>query len=198
MNNSGVQRIIPIALVLIVIVIAVAALFSVGRSIFGSDDAEEVVNTGQEALLNTSLDRSVRLTVRGPIVADEDFHSYTITATPTSRTLTTYQGYLDNQVDQVQLPNNSRSYEQFIYALDRASMMEASALEGDSNDVRGICATGRVFEYEVLQASNVIKKLWTTSCKQIKGSQKADNRRLSELFRVQIPEVNKTTRKVGL
>ena len=99
MNNSGVQRIIPIALVLIVIVIAVAALFSVGRSIFGSGDTEEVVNTGQEALLNTSLDRSVRLTVRGPIVADEDFHSYTITATPTSRTLTTYQGYLDNQVD---------------------------------------------------------------------------------------------------
>lgn len=198
MNNSGVQRIIPIALVLIVIVIAVAALFSVGRSIFGSNKPEEVVNTGKQALLNTSLDRSVRLTVRGPIVADEQFHSYTIIASPTSRTLTTYQGYLDNQVDQVQLPNNNRSYEQFIYALDRASMMESDELDGDSNDVRGICATGRVYEYEVLQASNVIKKLWTTSCSKIKGSQKANNARLSELFQAQVPDASKTTRKVKL
>ena len=198
MNNSGVQRIIPIALILIVIVIAVAALFSVGRSILGSSEPETVVNTGKEALLNTSLDRSVRLTVRGPIVADEQFHSYTITASPTSRTLTTYQGYLDNQVDQVQLPNNNRSYEQFIYALDRASMMESDELDGDSNDVRGICATGRVYEYEVLQASNVIKKLWTTSCSKIKGSQEANNARLSELFQAQIPDANKTTRKVKL
>ncbi|RYX79472.1 hypothetical protein EON76_02020 [bacterium] len=198
MNNSGVQRIIPIALVLVVIVIAVAALFSVGRSIFGSNEPEEVVNTGKQALLNTSLDRSVRLTVRGPIVADEQFHSYTVTASPTSRTLTTYQGYLDNQVDQVQLPNNNRSYEQFIYALDRASMMESDELDGDSNDVRGICATGRVYEYEVLQASNVIKKLWTTSCSKIKGSQKANNARLSELFQAQVPDANKTTRKVKL
>lgn len=198
MNNSGVQRIIPIALILIVIVIAVAALFSVGRNIFGSSETEEVVNTGKEALLNTSLDRSVRLTVRGPIVADEEFHSYTITATPTSRTLTTYQGYLDNQVEKVELPNNNRSYEQFIYALDRASMMEANELDGNSNDVRGICATGRVYEYEVLQASNVIKKLWTTSCNKIKGSQKANNSRLSELFQAQVPDTKKTIRKVNL
>lgn len=197
MNNSGVQRVVPIILVLIVIIVAVAALVSVARNIFGGSE-EPVVNNGKEALLNTSLDRSVRMTVRGPIVGDNVFHSYTITATPTTRNLTTYQGYLQNQLETSDLANNSKAYEQFVYALDRADMMEGNELEGDADDIRGVCATGFLYRYEVIQGSNTVKSLWTTSCNRSKGSLKANNASLVRLFRVQIPDVAKITSKVQL
>jgi hypothetical protein len=197
-GNSSVQRLIPIALVLIVIVVAVAALFSLGRSIFGGGTATPIVDTGEQSLLNTSIDRSVRMTVRGPIVGDENFHSYTITATPTMRNLTTYEGYLDRQVDTTQLANSSKAYEQFVHALDRANITNGVELEGDDADMRGVCATGRVYEYEILQASNVIKKFWTTTCRNAKGSLKAPSTPLTNLFRVQIPNASKMTSKVGL
>ncbi len=200
MNNSGVQRIVPIILVLIVIIVAVAALVSLGRSLFfgGDSNTEIVVNTGKDALLNTSMDHSVRMTVRGPIVANEDFHSYTITASPTNRNITTYVGYLESVVDAKDFANNTQAYEQLVYALDRADLMEGDALEGEDNDTRGVCATGRVYEYEVMQASNVIKKLWTSTCKNARGSLKANNQQILNLFQKQIPEYDDYTSKVNL
>lgn len=199
MNNSGVQRLVPIVLVLIVIAVAVAALVSLGRNLFGGNSTPEVVvNTGKEALVNTAMDRSVRLTVRGPIVAEEDFHSYTITASPTNRNITTYVGYLDSQVETKDFANNTQAYEQLVFALDRADLMEGNALEGEANDTRGVCATGRVFEYEVMQASNVIKKLWTSTCKNARGSLKATNQQVLRLFQTQIPDYTNYTRKINL
>ena len=198
MNNSGLQRLVPIALVLIVIIVAIAALVSLGRSIFGGGSAEPVVDTGKEALLNTALDRSVRVTVRGPIVGDENFHSYRIIVSPTTRVLTTYEGYLDRQVDTKQLVNNTRGYEQFVYALDRAALTDSAVLEGEAADMRGICATGKVYQYEVMQASNVIKKVWTTTCRNAKGSLKASNTTLIKLFQAQIPNYDDLTQKVRL
>lgn len=199
MNSSGVQRIVPIVLVLIVIAIAVAALFSLGRSIFGgSDEQETIVNTGQESLINTSMDRSVRLTVRGPIVADENFHSYRITASSTQRNITTYNGYLENQVETKDFANNMQAYEEFVFALDRMELMKGSPLEGEANDTRGVCPTGRVYEYEVMQASNVVKKLWTTTCRGAQGSLDANNQQILRLFQAQIPEYTDFTRTIKL
>jgi hypothetical protein len=199
MNNGSLQRVIPIVLVLIIIIVAVAALISLGRSLFGGGSTTEpIVNTGKDSLVNTSIDRSVRMTVRGPIVADENYHSYTITATPTARALTTYTGYLDTQVDTKDLPNSAKAYEEFVYALDRAELMEGTPLEGEANDTRGICATGRVYEFEVLQASNSIKKLWTSTCKDAKGSLDANVQQLIKLFQAQIPDYDDLTRKVKL
>lgn len=199
MNNSNMQRLIPIALVLIVIIVAIAALVSLGRSMFGGGDKEvEVVNTGQQSLLNTAIDRSVKLTVRGPLVADENYHSYTITASATTRTLTTYEGYLGRQVDTRELSNNTRAYEEFVHALNRLGMMEGKALEGEANDVRGICPTGRVYEFETLQASNSIKKLWTTTCRDASGSLDANEAQIMRLFKAQIPDNAEVLRKVKL
>lgn len=198
MNNSGVQRLVPIALVLIVIVVAIAALVSLGRSIFGGSTEEPVVDTGREALLNTALDRSLRMTVRGPIVADENFHSYTIVVSPTTRVLTTYEGYLDRQVDTKQMVNNTRSYEQFVHALERVNLTDTNKLEGEAAEMRGICATGKVYQFEIMQASNVVKKIWTTTCREARGSLKANVNTIVKLFQSQIPKYSDLTQKVRL
>lgn len=196
MNEGGARRVIPIVLVLIVVAVIIATVVSFAQSIFRGNDTPAKVNQGKQSLVNTSSDRSVRMTVRGPIVADEKFNSYTITATPTTRTMTTYNGYLDRQVETKQFANNIPAYEQFIYALDRAQMMDAEELEGDADDLRGICATGRVYEFETRRGNTTIKTLWTSTCRGSKGSLTANQQQLENLFRAQIPEYSKLVSKI--
>ena len=189
-------------LVLVVIIIAAVALFSLGRALFSSsnssDEPQAVVNTGKQALVNTTADRSVRMTVRGPIVADEKFHSYMITVSPSARHMTTYAGYVGQQLKHEQLPNNVKAYEEFVFALDRANLMEGAPLPGEANDTRGICATGYVYEFEVRQGENAIQKLWTSSCSGSRGSLTANTQQVMRLFRVQIPTFSEMIRGLGL
>ncbi len=201
MDRSGLQRLIPIVLVIIIVVIALAALVSLARTLFfsGSSPAPTpAVNSAKEALINIASDHSVRMTVRGPIVANENFHSYTITASPDTRNMTTYVGYIGQQVDNSQLVNNPPAYEQFVYALNRLNLMEGTVPDGDANDTRGICATGMLFEFEVLQGSNSLRKLWTTSCRSAIGSLTANRAQVTKLFQTQIPDFGKLVGKVNL
>lgn len=187
MRNS---RIIPVALILIIVAVAIAALVSLARAVFFSDGTSQTisdVDNSHSALLNTTIDHSVSMTVRGPIIADEQFRSYQITISPTKRVLTTYTGYLDKVINQISLGNNTPSYEQFVYALDKADYVKGSELTGDKNDRRGLCATGKVYEFGTLKAGKSVKTLWTTTCGKEKGSLSASISSLNLLFVNQIP-----------
>ena len=133
MANYNTKRIIPVILVIVIIIIAIVAMVSLARAIFfsGSSSEPAAVDISRQALLSTTADRSVRMTVRGPIVAEEQFQSYQITVTPSARNLTTFKGYVDTVVDQTNLSNNVAAYEQFVYALDKANLTKGKALEGD-------------------------------------------------------------------
>ena len=89
MYRGNSSRIVPIILVLIVIAIVIAALVSVGRAILGGADQAAQTNAGRDALLDTSVGHRVRMTVGGPIVANEQFHSYQISIDSSTRNLTT-------------------------------------------------------------------------------------------------------------
>ena len=76
MANYRTSRILPVVLVVVVIIIAITALVSLARVVFFSGTSSApaaAVDTSQSSLLNTSAGRSVSMTVRGPIVADEKF-----------------------------------------------------------------------------------------------------------------------------
>lgn len=195
------KRILPFVLVFVIIIVAVVALISLARAVFfndGASDRSAIVDTSQQALLNTASDRSVRMTVRGPIVAEEDFKSYRISITPTSRSLTTYVGYLDTVVEQNVLSNNSAAYTEFVYALDRANLSKGVAFEGEKDDTRGICATGRVYEFDIMNGSSVVKHLWTSTCNGSRGSLNASKDQLGQLFVSQIPDANATISNINL
>lgn len=193
MNRSGLQRLIPIILVIIVVVVAVTALVSLGRTMFGgggdnkTSDSAPTVNSGKKALTTTSGDYSVVMMWRGPITANETFRSYKIEVTPTERMMTTYTGYIGKEITSEKLSNNQDAYTEFVYALDRAKLMDGEKLAGADNDLRGICATGNVFEFATMQRSNVIQKYWTTTCKGSQGSLTANVTQVSRLFQRQIP-----------
>lgn len=199
MYRGNSSRIVPIILVLLVIAIAVAALVSVGRAIFGGNQPQSSAqNVGKEALTTIADSRSVRMTVRGPIVADETFRSYRITASTSTRSLTTYSGYLSRTLSNKSLSNNTRAYEELVYALDKANMMNSAPFEGNSDDTRGICATGRVYEFEVLKDGEVVQRLWTSTCKGSIGSFRASTEQVSSLFLEQIPDSKKILGKIDL
>lgn len=193
-RNSG-SRFFPIVIIIIVIALAIVAIVSIGRAVFsGGGESEETaqVDEGRETLLNTSVGYSVQMTVRGPIVAEENFNSYRVTVSNSERTISVYAGYLESQTNGKTLGNNTQAYEQLVYALDKASMMKGTVpAEEDKNDIRGICARGFVHEFAVLSGGNEVKKLWTSSCEGSKGSLEASKEQLTQLFLAQIPDANK-------
>lgn len=200
MERSGLSRVIPIIIVIIVIAIAIWAMISLGRAMFGgsSSTTTEPVNNGKAALTQTTADRSVRMTVRGPIVASENFNSYTVTVTPSSRTMTTYVGYVGQQIKTEQLGNDTQAYTQFVSALSLANLMEGTPFTGDADNTSGICATGNVYQFEVLQGDNTVQKLWTSTCKGSPGSLKASLAQVFGLFRAQIPSFAKLTSQLNV
>lgn len=189
-------------LVVVVMIIAIVALVSLARAIFfsgnRSSNVSQQVDTSREALLSVAEGRSVRMTIRGPIVADETFNSYQIVVTPYSRSLATYAGYLDRQLDEIRLSNNIPAYEEFVHALDKANLALGEQFAEDKDDTRGICATGRIYEYEIINEDNVVKRLWTSTCKGSPGSLRASHDQLTNLFVVQIPDSRAVLNKIRL
>lgn len=196
MANRRISRIIPIVLVIVIIIIVIVAAISLVRLVFFSGSAAPAqTDVSRQELLNTTAGHSVGLTVRGPIVANEDFHSYNITISPSARTIKTYTGYLDTIVEQQSLGNNTAAYEQFVYALDKANFMLGAELTGESNDIRGICATGEVSSFNLTKDGQPVKTLWTSTCKGSPGSLKANNEQLTRLFVNQIPDASQLIRR---
>jgi hypothetical protein len=190
MAHYRTSRILPTILTIVIIVIAVAGLVALARVLFFSEPSTDQVDvdTSQQQLLNTSDGSSVSMTVRGAIVADENFRSYQIVISPSARQIVTYKGYLDTVIEQRTLPNNVAAYDEFVHALDKANMVVGTPLEGERNDLRGICATGRIFQFSTIQDGTPVEMLWTSTCSGSKGSLRASTEQLAQLFRSQVPE----------
>lgn len=194
MYRSGPNRIIPIILVIVVVVAFVIGLVTVGRYFFsgnntGQSDEESAMVSAQEQLLTLETDRSVRVTLRGPIVADEKFQTYRITVSPSARTYTIYEGYLEKVDYQKTYDNNMQAYEEFVHALDKAAFTRPGKQTAEeAGDIRGICATGRVYTYEIVGPTGVIEEAWTSTCKGSPGTFGASVAQVTNLFTAQIPE----------
>lgn len=200
--RNSLARFVPILLVIAVTIVAVAIVIAIGRALTGSGSSnQEVVSSvdeGRTALLSTDLSRSVRLTVRGPIVADEKFRSYQITISPDARTMTIYEGYVETAIESIRLDNNARAYEELVHALDFRKMMNGKNLTSEQNDLRGLCANGNIYQFETLINNSVVKSLWTTDCSGSPGSAQANAKEIIQMFMRQIPGGDKLADKVGL
>jgi len=181
------NRIIGIILAVILLVIGILVVGPMISGLFKSDKASQtVIQADRKNLFNTEYGRAVRMSVRGPIVADEDFRSYDITVSANGRNITTYRGYLKNVTQTEDFDNNTAAYEQFVYALNRYKFVESKTLTGDANDSRGICPTGYLYEFELIDDNKSVKKLWTASCS--RGSMKAEVGIIKGMFTKQIPK----------
>lgn len=195
MQRNG-AKFFPLIITIVIIALVIAAIVSIGRAIFIGDgnNTEETsnVDSTRQELLNTSSGRSVAMTVRGPIVAEEAFTTYRIQISNSERSMDVYKGYLEERTNGKTLGNNTQAYEEFVYALDKANMMKerSGASDNELDDLRGICARGYIYEYSVFSADNEVEKRWTSTCDGSKGTLNASTDQLSGLFLAQIPDSN--------
>ena len=199
MYRGGSSRIFPALIVVAVIVVAIIALVAIGRAIFGggSDTAPEE-NPARRSLLTTDADHSLRMTVRGPLVADEEFRSYVVDVSPVERSLTTYTGYEYQQLDNVRFVNSTEAYAEFVHALEQASFLREQELSDEEDDTRGVCAGGRLYTFEIRRAQSDLKRLWTSSCRDESGSFRGEAERVKNLFLRQIPDSAELLRPIDL
>lgn len=193
MYRSSDNRIFPMILIAVVVIALVAGLVTLGRYLFSGGGRNEEEQSRQEIAREqlTTIDeaRSVRMTIRGPLVADENFRSYRISINPQTRTYAKYSGYLDRTLDEKSYDNNRQAYVQFVHALDKAALTaEGKYSEEEASDLRGICATGLVYEFEILSGRSVQQRYWTSTCKGSPGTFGASVDQVKGLFRSQIPE----------
>lgn len=180
-------RFMPIIFMLLTIALIVAGIVSLGKVLLSSESKKEVTDNSQTQLVSTSSSASVRMNVRGPIVATENFRGFSITVAPQARQLSVYSGYNLNVLTQTNLTNVPSGYEQFVYALKNLKLAEGNELVGEKNDTRGVCPTGILYEFAILDNNKSVKTLWTTNCTSYKGSLKANRSELYNLFMAQIP-----------
>lgn len=184
------SKIIPRVLAVVVILIVIIGLVTITRALLFSGStapSQQTVDTNRQALIDTTAGSAVEMTVRGPIVANEDFRSYKITITPNSRSMATYSGYLDTVINSVNLSNNVPAYTQFVNALDKLGTSKAKIIADDLKDVTGVCATGRVYELSSLKDGKIVQSLWSSTCNGERGSLAVNVDKISDLFKRQIP-----------
>ena len=202
-SKNSLSRFIPILLVIVIMIVAIAAVIAIGRALLGGGSSNNSTNTavtdeGRTALLTVDTSRSVRLTVRGPIVANENFRSYRVTISPEERDITTYAGYLEKVIETKKFDNNNRAYEELVHALDKRRMMDGRVLTEEQNDLRGICASGQIYQFDTLVNGETVRSLWTSDCDGSKGSATANVSEVINMFLNQIPEGRKIVSGVGL
>ena len=194
MYKGDKSKFVPILIIAVISVVAVIALVLFARAVFGGNDnssSSTVEDSSQQKLLNTSLGRSVQMSVRGPIDSDENFQEYSIRISPQTRTFTATRGYEQTVTESKSYDNNSAAYEQFVYALSRANYMKGEQFTGEKDDTRGICATGRLYDFTVLDNGQASKHLWTSTCRGSKGSLDASVAQVKDLFTAQVPDYSK-------
>lgn len=192
MYRSNSTRIFPIILIVIVVVALIAGIVTVGRYLFSgngdTDQQKSRAETAREALLKVDVDHSVRMTIRGPIVGNESFRSYQVTISPSQREYVVYKGYLEDVESRDTYGNNNAAYEELVYALDKAALTSSGKYTDEQpEDLRGVCATGRVYQYEILSDGSAKESYWTSTCKGSPGTFGASVQQVTDLFTKQIP-----------
>jgi hypothetical protein len=186
-----------ILLIAIIAVVVIGGIVWGARSLFSGGDqpVAETVSAGQKLLDKPSAETAVRMSVRGPITAQESHYSIAMTISQASRNLTIWRGYDGSIMTEESLANSAGSFADLTAALNRASFMEK--LENVDEANAGICAVGQLIQFEILEyktdengkiSEKSAEKLWTTSCSNLTGNFGGLSANVIDLFLDQIPD----------
>lgn len=193
MKRGGPTRLGIGLLVVIVAAAVIGGVIWVGRNVLGggkSSDTAEQVSAGQKLLNKPSAATAVRLSVRGPITAEEEHYSIAITVSAGARELVVWRGYDGTVMKKIDLDNSAGSFNDLAAALNRAGMMQK--VSGADNGNQGICAVGQLIQFAVLDGDKTAEELWTTSCAGLKGNFDGLAANVIDLFLNQIPVARST------
>jgi hypothetical protein len=134
-----------------------------------------------------SSDTTVRMTVDGPIVGDQQHQAYRITVGRDQITLETLQGYQYSPIDTKMYENNQDAYANFLQAIDLDGFSKGVANpDSTASDERGVCPNGQRFVFEIDNGASQVERYWSTSCGG-KGTFKGNTNAVKQLFDRQVP-----------
>jgi hypothetical protein len=163
-----------------------------------SGDGAKQSKTSLVDYANTAV--QMRLTVDGPIVADQEHNVYRITVGRDETTIETFKGYESTLINFQHYDNNPVGYANFLRALDVAGYTKGITGPGAQKDERGICAIGDRYVMEINNGSSRrMQRFWSTNCRG-QGTFKGNAQEVRRLFRVQIPpaDMSKLTGSLNL
>lgn len=144
----------------IVLVILLIIILATG----GNNTPSEVPNSQRKLQDYANTDAVVRMTVSGPIVANEEHRETRITVGRDAVTIDSIIGYQGDVVDTETSGNTRESYFSFLRAIDRAGFTKGNTDE-NLRDERGYCALGKRYIFELIDSGRTVQRFWATSCK---------------------------------
>lgn len=133
----------------------------------------------------SATDAEVRLTIDGPINADQDHRQARITVSSSDVTFDRIQGYDGNVINTKSYANTDNAYAVFLLALAHAGFTNGNN-DPQLSDERGYCPLGDRYIFELIQDNKDLERYWATNC----GSPKTYLGSLSltlSLFEAQVP-----------
>jgi hypothetical protein len=165
--------------------------------LFHSGSKTNVPTTSVTLVSYANTNSQVRLTIDGPINADQIHQQIQITVNKDTVTYDQIQGYNNTVENQQQFDNNENAYDTFLHALQLAGFTEGdtgSALK----DERGHCALGKRYIYELIQNGNDLERFWSTSCGNIVKTYNGLESLTISLFEAQVPDYKALSKSTNL
>ncbi len=195
-KKNKLVKVLPIIIIFLIILLVSFTLITLGRVLLSktSGPTQETVDiraVARDNLLTVDDSHYVMMRVRSKIVGDESFNSYRIMISPSERILATYKGYSGDATQTKRFDNTVTAYEQFVYALDKANLVKGQPFPDERDDTRGICATGEVYDFDIVVDDISVGHYWSSTCRGSRGSLMANTNQIKSLFLNQIPDAAK-------
>jgi len=130
-----------------------------------------------------------KLTIVGPINAEVNHQSLSISVEQNQVIYQEYAGYNNNVIQTITFPSNQTAYYSFLRALDIAGFNKGNSNPAAQNSV-GYCALGQRYIFQLTQNGNNIINYWSTNCGNL-GTYGGNQGLTMALFQAQVPDYNK-------
>ncbi|HVV25503.1 MAG TPA: hypothetical protein VHC21_00515 [Candidatus Saccharimonadales bacterium] len=153
--------------------------------------------TVDELAAYASTDAVVRLTIDGPIVADQNHQAVQVTVGQDDVTYSQVQGYQGTVANQQSFVNNQNAYSNLLYALGHAGFLKGDSSKALANE-KGYCPTGNRYVFELIEDGQDVQRYWATSCGGTPKTYKGNLNLTLTLFQAQVPNYNQLTQNLNL
>lgn len=187
MQRRGSARLGFILLIIIVAIVLIGGIVFLAQSLFGGGTVAPTSSPQESNLLTEPTDNTrVVMTVRGPVTAREKHYDIRLEISSTKRLLVVTTGY-DNptEVKRIELDNDQGAFTDLLLALNTAGYTSKSDATIDKND--GLCATGQLITFSLMDGDNTNTESWTTSCGAVTGDFTGQSSAVIDLLLNQIP-----------
>jgi hypothetical protein len=171
-----------IAIVTLVIVAFVLVLKGFGGNKSSQNQIDLLDYANSQTVVSLEMD--------GAVVADQNHRGYRITVGRDANTIEVTKGYGKEVIRAQTYPNNSEAYADFLRALQLQNFTKGID-DSDREDMRGFCPSGSRFVFTIQNASQNVRRYWTSTCGG--GTFRGNTATIRQLFSRQIPDFAKLT-----